>query len=179
MGIFHFPWAAVALAMAGLVSSSAPASGTKVTRIAIHKSAHTMELWDKDGRSATYPVSLGPGGPGFKRREGDRTTPVGRYHVVNRGPSKSFTIFMRLDYPNAEDRKRFNALKTEGALPIGATIGGDIGIHGGTPEGWNKSEDRTIAERDWTLGCIGVEDAEIRAIAKRVADGTIVDIDDE
>ena len=169
---------AVALAVAALVSSAATPA-PKVARIIIHKSAHTMQLRDKDGAVTTYPVSLGPGGAGVKHREGDKVTPVGHYHVVNRGPSKSFTIFMRLDYPNAEDRKRFNALKADGTLPAGATIGGDIGIHGGTPEGWNKRDDVTTAQRDWTLGCISVEDDEIRAIAKRVPDGKPVDIDDE
>jgi murein L,D-transpeptidase YafK len=154
-----------------------PQAPSKIVRIAIHKNAHTMELWDKTGLAATYPVSLGPGGAGFKKREGDKVTPVGRYHVVNRGPSK-FTVFMRLDYPNADDRKRFAQLKADGSLPKGATIGGDIGIHGGTPEGWNKEEAHSIAERDWTWGCIGVEDDEIREIAARVPDGTIVDIDD-
>jgi murein L,D-transpeptidase YafK len=154
-------------------------SRVKVTRITIHKGAHTMELRDKDGVTASYPVSLGPGGAGVKHREGDKVTPVGHYHVISRGPSKSFTIFMRLDYPNAEDRKRFAARKADGTLPAGATIGGDIGIHGGTPDGWNKREDVTMAQRDWTLGCISVEDDEIRAIAKRVPDGTPVDIDDD
>ena len=166
------------LALFGAIAAL-PAAPPKVAKIKIHKTVHTMELWDKDGLSATFPVSLGPGGPGVKRREGDRVTPVGHYHVLSRGPSTSFTIFMRLDYPNADDRKRFAQLKAAGELPHGATIGGDIGIHGGTPEGWNKRDDVPIAQRDWTLGCIGVENDEIRAIAKRVPDGTPVDIDDD
>ncbi len=175
MGISEW---AIVVALAGLVSSGA-APKSKVTRITIHKTAHTMQLVDKDGVATTFPVSLGPGGPGVKHREGDKVTPVGRYHVVSQGPSRQFTIFMRLDYPNAEDKKRFAARKAEGALPAGTTIGGDIGIHGGTPEGWNKRDDVTLAQRDWTLGCISVEDAEIRTIARRVPDGTPVDIDDE
>ncbi len=138
-----------------------------------------MELLDGDGGIARYQVSLGPGGPGFKRREGDRVTPVGHYRVVNRGPSKHFKIFMRLDYPNREDYARFAKLKALGSLSPDATIGGDIGIHGGTPGGFNYRADVSAPLRDWTLGCIGVEDDEIVAIAKRVADGTPVDIDDE
>ena len=151
---------------------------SKVVQIRIHKGRHTMEVIGKDGATDVYPVSLGPGGAGFKRREGDRVTPVGSYHVVNRGPSK-FKIFMRLDYPNADDRKRFRDLKARGELPDGAAIGGDIGIHGGTPEGWNHDPEKSFADRDWTLGCIGVEDEEITAIARRTPDGTPVDIDDE
>jgi murein L,D-transpeptidase YafK len=136
-----------------------------------------MILEGKDGAIASYPVSLGPGGPGYKHREGDRITPVGHYKVVNRGPS-TFKIFMRLDYPNAEDWARFRRLKAAGELPNGATIGGDIGIHGGTPDGLNHG-DTPIATRDWTLGCIGVEDDEIVEVARKVPDGTPVEIDDD
>jgi murein L,D-transpeptidase YafK len=163
-----------------VVALAAPGSTPpKVTRIRIHKSAHTMELESRDGAVASYPVSLGPGGTGFKRREGDRVTPVGHYKVVSRGPSKWFKIFMRLDYPNAEDWARFQRLRAAGELPRGATIGGDIGIHGGTPEGLNYMPETPLRLRDWTLGCIGVEDAEISEISRRVPDGTPVDIDDD
>jgi murein L,D-transpeptidase YafK len=168
-------WVAAALVFAATTHASAPA---KVTKIRIHKTAHTMVLEGKDGALATYPVSLGPGGAGFKHREGDKVTPVGHYKIVNRGPSKYFKTFMRLDYPNGDDWARFQRLKAAGELPPGATIGGDIGIHGGTPEGLNHA-DTPIATRDWTLGCIGVEDAEITDVARRVSDGTPVDIDDD
>jgi murein L,D-transpeptidase YafK len=144
----------------------------------IHKGKHLMELVDATGGVVSYPVSLGPGGAGFKRREGDRVTPTGHYKVVSRGPSQ-FKVFMRLDYPNAEDWARFRKLKADGTLPKGATIGGDIGIHGGTPPGLNHDKDAPLEHRDWTLGCIGVEDDEINEIARRVPDGTPVDIDDE
>ncbi len=170
--------AALAFTPRATVATAAQSRPGTVTKIAIHKAAHTMELLTADGVAARYAVSLGPGGAGFKRREGDRVTPVGRYHVQSRGPS-AFTIFMRLDYPNADDWKRFRALKAAGALPKDATIGGDIGIHGGTPDGYNARPDVTMEQRDWTLGCIGVEDEQIRAIARRVPDGTPVDIDDD
>jgi murein L,D-transpeptidase YafK len=153
-----------------LTSAAEPAPPKKAARILVKKSEHTMQLLGADGELlATYKVSLGPGGAGHKRREGDMVTPVGRYHVTMRQPSV-FKIFLRLDYPNAEDRARFERLKKAGELPRGATIGGDIGIHGGTPP--------AAKERDWTLGCVAVEDDEIVAIARLVPDGTIVDIDD-
>jgi murein L,D-transpeptidase YafK len=170
------PWA-IASILGLVVGPKAPTS--KVSAIRIHKVRHAMELHYKDGAVAEYPVSLGPGGAGPKHREGDRVTPVGHYKIVNRGPSKYFKIFMRLDYPNAEDRKRFLALKASGELPPHATIGGDIGIHGGTRPGLNHDPQTPIEWRDWTLGCIGVEDAEILEIATRTPDGTPVDIDDD
>ena len=163
-----------ALQVSALPPQSGGATAEPVARIHIQKSAHVMELLDKDDHPiATYRVAIGPGGDGRKNQEGDRVTPVGRYHVISRGPS-TFKVFMRLDYPNADDRVRFAKLKASGALPKHATIGGDIGIHGGSPPGYNTGE----ATHDWTLGCISVEDAEIVAIAPVVKDGTIVDIDD-
>src|SRR5690348_3293 len=118
-----------------LLGAKSPSAAPHAARIAIHKTRHVMEV-TTSGSVDTYLVSLGPGGPGFKHREGDRVTPVGHYHVVSRTRSV-FTIFMRLDYPNADDWKRFAQLKASGELPKDATIGGDIGIHGGTPVGLN------------------------------------------
>lgn len=153
-----------------LTTAAQAAPPKKAARILVKKSEHTMQLLAKDDEVlATYKVSLGPGGPGYKRREGDRVTPVGRYHVTMHQPSQ-FKIFLRLDYPNATDRARFERLKKAGELPNGATIGGDIGIHGGTPP--------SLKDRDWTLGCVAVEDDEIVEIAKLVPDGVAVDIED-
>ena len=150
-----------------------PAAG-RVTRVHIVKGAHTMELLDGERVVKTYRVALGPGGAGVKKREGDEITPVGRYHIVQRTPSR-FHVFMRLDYPNAEDRSRFAHLKASGELPKDATIGGDIGIHGAPPQAQWKAVHKLA---DWTLGCIAVDDAEIDEVASLVKDGTVVDIDD-
>ena len=121
-------------------------------------------------------VAIGPGGAGPKLREGDKVTPVGRYHVIRHQPSQ-YKVFLRLDYPNATDRARFTRLKREGALPKEATIGGDIGIHG-PPVTLSPAVKPLLKMTDWTLGCIAVDDDEISEIAARVPDGTIVDIED-
>lgn len=162
---------AFAAALALSLTLTAQAAPTRrATRILVKKGEHTMLLLGRDDEVlGSYTVSLGPGGPGNKKMEGDRVTPVGRYHVTLRHPSR-FKIFLRLDYPNAEDRARFARLKRAGELPDGATIGGDIGIHGGTPP--------SMKEQDWTLGCVAVEDDEIVEIARLVPDGVVVDIED-
>jgi murein L,D-transpeptidase YafK len=133
-----------------------------------------MELLDGERMLGRYAVAIGPGGAGPKHREGDRVTPVGRYHVVQRGPSSRFHVFMLVDYPNADDRARFVRMKAAGELPPDARIGGDVGIHGGNPNEWALVD----GARDWTLGCIAVTDAEIERVAAMVANGTVVDIDD-
>jgi murein L,D-transpeptidase YafK len=145
------------------------ATPQQATKIVIKKNAHELSLYRGDILMKTYKVAIGPGGSGFKHREGDRVTPVGHYHVTMHQPSQ-FHQFLRLDYPNAEDRVRFE--KTHAP---GESIGGDIGIHGSPPQlGW-KPIHKTV---DWTLGCIAVDDDEIDEIGSRVADGTPVEIED-
>jgi murein L,D-transpeptidase YafK len=169
-----------ALATTSLLSASTPAdtsAAPRVTRMHLTKGTHTLALYDGDTVVASFLASLGPGGLGFKRREGDNVTPNGHYHVLSHQRSR-YRVFLRLDYPNAEDRARFAALKASGELPIDARIGGDIGIHG-TPQGHAYDDERaSFRGADWTLGCIGVQDDEIDRIAAWVRDGTGIDIED-
>jgi murein L,D-transpeptidase YafK len=166
--------AAVALVSFGLIGAGTPqpSSHAKVTRVHVKKSTRTMELLHGTEVVATYSVAVGKGGPGHKRMEGDMVTPTGHYRVVRHTPSH-LRIFMLLDYPNAEDRARFQEAKKNGELPKNATIGGDIGIHGEPPEAkpFKKAEYQSH-------GCVVLEDAEIDQVARLVADGTPVDIED-
>ena len=159
----------VALTLLGAGASPPPAH---VTRVHVDKSAREMKLYDGETVVATYAVAVGKGGLGPKKREGDLVTPVGHYRVVKHVPSY-LRIFMQLDYPNAEDRARFDDLKKRGELPKNATIGGDIGIHGEPPEAkpFKKAE-------YGSHGCVVLEDAEIDQVARMVPDGTPVEIED-
>jgi murein L,D-transpeptidase YafK len=143
-----------------------------VTRVHVKKSERKMELFAGDKVVATYDVAVGKGGAGPKKREGDLVTPIGRYHVVKHMPSH-LRIFLQIDYPNADDRARFDELKRRGELPKNATIGGDIGIHGEPPEAkpFKKAEYQSH-------GCVVLEDAEIDQVARMVPDGTLVEIED-
>ncbi len=175
------PLAALLLALLAVPSPSdaktdGPPRAPRITRVHIVKSRHLLELFAGEERVASYVASMGMGGSGPKRREGDARTPVGRYHVTMHQPSQ-YEIFLRLDYPNAADWARFAELKREGAIPKDAAIGGDIGIHG-PPVGTPEDQALALQGRDWTLGCIAVTKEEIREIARRVPDGTVVDIDD-
>lgn len=170
----------VAALGAALSSPAAAADAPVVSRVVIKKDAHELSLVTGRGERervlATYKVAIGPGGGGPKLREGDLVTPVGRYRVVARHRSQ-FEFFLRLDYPNAEDRARFAALKESGALPPDARIGGDIGIHG-PPTSLDAASAAALGAYDWTLGCVAVSRGEIRQIARLVRDGTVVDIED-
>jgi len=172
--------AVVAWTLFATVAVSASAQNpapTRVTRMKLAKSTHTLTLYDGERVVTSFTASIGPGGAGFKQREGDDVTPVGEYRVIGHQPSK-YRIFLPLDYPNAEDRARFAARKARGELPVDAHIGGDIGIHG-TPQGHQYDAVRpTLRGEDWTAGCIAVQDDEIDRIAAWVRDGTVIDIED-
>jgi murein L,D-transpeptidase YafK len=169
-----------ALATISLLTTSTAADTVgvpHVTRLRLTKRGHALTLYDGDVVVAFFLASIGPGGFGFKRREGDNVTPNGHYHVVSHQPSR-FRIFLRLDYPNSDDRARFAVLKASGELPADARIGGDIGIHG-TPQGHAYDDERAgLRGADWTLGCIALEDDEIDRVAAWVRDGTPIDIED-
>lgn len=174
----------VGLALSSLLvcshAESAPtptSAPKKVAKVHIKKKDHTLDLLAADDSVVHhYKVAIGPGGSGPKRQEGDMTTPVGRYHITMHQPSQ-YKIFLRLDYPTAADFKRFNALKASGDLPKNATIGGDIGIHG-PPVSYPDFAKPLLKARDWTAGCIALDDAEISEVAGLVKDGTVVEIED-
>ena len=103
----------------------------------------------------------------MKRRQGDRATPEGRYRIVkkkDRGQSVYHRALL-LDYPNAEDRKRFAAAKKRGEIPRASVIGGLIEIHGEGGRGW-----------DWTKGCVALRNDHIDDLFPRVPVGTPVTI---
>lgn len=160
----------LALLCLSLVGAGQPRPA--VTSVHVKKSARTMELLAGDTVVATYAVAVGKGGLGPKKKEGDMVTPVGRYHVVKHLPSY-LRIFLQIDYPNADDRARFEELKKNGEIPKNAHIGGDIGIHGEPPEAkpFHKAEYQSH-------GCMVLDDAEIDEVARMVVDGTPVLIED-
>jgi hypothetical protein len=70
-----------------------------------------------------YDVLGASGGPGPKLKEGDLQVPEGVYRIDSANPNSRFHVALRLDYPNAFDRRM--------AAREGRTnLGGDIMIHG-------------------------------------------------
>ena len=155
---------ALTLTLSPAAGAGATASAV-VTSIHIDKQAHTLELLSGDLVVARYKAAIGPGGHGPKRFEGDRRTPVGRYHVVGRIPGL-FHNFLTVSYPNDADRRRYAELKARGEVPPGRSVGFGIGIHGGG------------TESDWTLGCVALSNDDIDAVVRRVRAGTPIVITD-
>ena len=92
------------------------------------KAGRTMEVWvsGTDGKwkhLKDYPILGASGALGPKLRQGDLQVPEGMYRVESLNPNSLYHLALRVDYPNAEDRRH-------GAEDGRTELGGDIMIHG-------------------------------------------------
>lgn len=75
----------------------------------VTKDDKRLEVWAsaRDGWHPVkdYAIRAASGGPGPKLREGDRQVPEGLYDVVGLNPNSSYHLSMKLNYPNAFDRR--------------------------------------------------------------------------
>ena len=129
-----------------------------VRKIVIEKSNKKMYLLDVNGCIVKqYDVVTGKN-KGPKQCDGDKKTPEGTYHIVEKRDSK-YHKFLALDYPQAKDLKK--------AKELGCYAGDSIGIHS-----WIKG-----LPMDGSLGCIRVKTkAEILEVNSLVSVGTEVEI---
>lgn len=102
-----------------------------------------LELWARDSdapfrKVATYAVTASSGGPGPKRREGDRQVPEGCYTIAVFNPKSRFHLSLGLNYPNEWDR----------VISDRERPGGEIYIHGGAA----------------SIGCLPLGDAGIEEV---------------
>jgi lipoprotein-anchoring transpeptidase ErfK/SrfK len=135
--------------------------------IVVSKAERLLTLYKNGRKVLTYPIRLGFNGIREKQYQGDGATPEGRYRVTRKrgqGQTQFFRAFV-LDYPNREDRRRFDLAKKSGRIPPTKSIGGQIEIHG--------SDNELMAQ---TLGCIMLENPHMAALFDRVDPGTPVTI---
>ena len=123
------------------------------------KEEKVLELWGAGGRGgfkklASYPVLAASGGPGPKRREGDRQVPEGFYNLTVLNPNSAYHLSIRVDYPNAEDI-------AHGTVERGQ-MGGDIYIHGNAKSIGCLAMGDPAIEEIWPLvGTVGLKNCKI------------------
>lgn len=135
--------------------------------LVVVKAKRQLTLYRNGRAVASYPVRLGFNGVQEKRFEDDGATPEGTYRVIrmkDRGQTEFYRAIL-LDYPNAEDRRRFQAGRQSGAVPDQARIGGNIEIHGEANRGLSQ-----------TLGCVMLDNRQMDALFREVGVGTPVTI---
>ncbi len=143
-------------------------SRTNQTTAILVDKLRRLVLVYRDGRQvAHFPAELGANGLRRKEHAGDRATPEGKYRVVQvkHAPATKFYKALLLNYPNDEDRMRFDLGKRRGMISAGAGIGSLIEIHGDGGEG-----------RDWTDGCIALTNEDMDRLFPHVQVGTPVTI---
>ena len=146
-------------------------------RIVIEKSARKLMLHSGGKVVRTYRIGLGFAPGGDKEREGDGRTPEGEVYICAKNRKSKFYLSLGLSYPNVEDAARgladrlitrtqhdriVDAITSCERPPWDTKLGGEIFIHG------NGSA------RDWTWGCIALDDADIRELFDAVPEGTEV-----
>ncbi len=128
--------------------------------VIVDKLEHRCYLIERGRAQKSYTVNLGRNWYEDKLRENDAATPEGVYRVTRKFISPRFGYALPVDYPNAEDRRRFASLKKDGRLPGNARIGGLIEIHG-----------RGRPDEDWTDGCVALEDGDMKDLYLKAYSG--------
>jgi len=133
----------------------------------VDKFAKKMIVY-KDGKQVnSFEVELGKNWIGHKLHKGDKATPEGEYHVVKKKDNSQTKYYkaLLLNFPNENDKKRFDANKRNGTLSKRAQIGGLIEIHGDGGRGI-----------DWTEGCVALTNKDMDWLFKKAQPGTLVTI---
>jgi murein L,D-transpeptidase YafK len=153
--------------------------------IIIHKHTRTLLLCREGRVESTYAVALGRNWAADKSIEGDEATPLGEFYICAKNPRSKYFLSMCISYPNAEDAARglaaglitpeqqaeiLAAIRELRTPPQRTRLGGEIYIHGQDPAQGNGRS------KDWTRGCIAVENAAMRELYDRVSIGTRVRI---
>lgn len=135
--------------------------------IVVDKLKRQLEVYDGGKKIASFTAELGANGLKPKRHAGDRATPEGRYRITDLRASNATRFYkaLMLNYPNAEDRARFEFGKRRGEIPQRASIGSLIEIHGEGGEG-----------KDWTDGCVALRNRDMDTLFRYARVGTPVTI---
>ena len=139
----------------------------QATAIVVSKAERELSVYKGGRKVVSYPVRLGFNGMLEKQFQGDGATPEGRYRVIDRrGPGQTqFYRALALDYPNGEDRRRFQLAKRSRKISPFKSIGGQIEIHG--------ADNERLAQ---TLGCVMLDNSNMTVLYESVPVGTPVTI---
>jgi len=139
----------------------------EAVKIVVKKKERKLLLYQHGELFKMYPVDLGKNPKGSKIHQGDMKTPEGEYCIVEKrdlGQTK-FYLALVLNYPNDQDKIRYETAVRNGLLPKETGIGGMIEIHG---EGLGF---------DWTQGCIALGNPSMQELFKKIPLGTTVRIE--
>ncbi|MBK1642377.1 hypothetical protein CKO12_10905 [Chromatium okenii] len=163
----------VAIGLLGVTSCSnhkprEPKITGPIDKVVVKKAQRQLQLLSRGQVARTYRVALGGSPLGHKYREGDQRTPEGTYILDWRKPKSQFYKAIHVSYPNAADKRN--------SAQQGYKPGGMIMVHGFPNYIQSEGMKKYYNSRDWTHGCIAVQNHEIDEIWKLVPDGTPIQI---
>lgn len=139
-----------------------------VDYVLVKKRERKLYLYSEDQVVKSYKIALGKQPDGQKLEEGDSKTPEGLYTLDWRNPHSKFFRSIHVSYPNV--------VQTRSAREAGVDPGGAIMIHG-QPNDWAERIKLTFSFKDWTEGCIALENQDMIEVWDLVRDGTPIKID--
>ena len=160
-------------------NTTPPARDLENPRLVVTKSERKLEIFDGDKLLKTYKIVLGFTPEGDKAQEGDGKTPLGEFYVFTKNDQSKFYLSLGLSYPSIDDAARglrenlisideHDAIVkavNEGKMPPQNTrLGGEIYIHGGG------------TAKDWTWGCMALENEEMKELFEAVPVGARITI---
>ncbi|QKJ31430.1 L,D-transpeptidase family protein [Mucilaginibacter mali] len=130
-------------------------------RILVLKSERKMILLRKGVSMLTLPINLGFQPVGKKQFDKDGKTPEGIYDVdLKYTRDDAYYKSMLISYPNPDEKQY--------AKQKGLSAGNGIMVHGTKPDKVNA--------KDWTAGCIALQNKDMDTLFDRVAQGTVIEI---
>ncbi len=135
--------------------------------IVISKADRVLSLYKNGRKVLAYPIRLGSRGIRAKQHYGDGATPEGEYRIHRKRGSGQTPYFraLLLDYPNADDRRRFQEAQKAGLIPRSQPMPGLIQLHG-TAQGIT----------DQPFGSVLLDNPHIAKLFDQVSVGTPVTI---
>src|SRR6476659_8107703 len=148
-------------------------------RIVVYKRERKLEFYSDQKLLRTYRVGLGFNPVPDKQHEGDGATPEGDFYVFVKNNKSAYYLSLGVSYPSVEDAERglrdglitkaqyetiVDAQRRKVGPPQYTKLGGLIYIHGNG------------ASSDWTLGCVALENDDIKELYDAVSVGTPVTI---
>jgi murein L,D-transpeptidase YafK len=149
-------------------------------KIVVTKSKRHLALYSNGSVVRVYRVGLGFSPSGDKMQQGDGRTPEGEFYVCVKNANSRYYLSLGLSYPNKSHAERgladglitraqFNeiarAIDRKARPRWDTRLGGEIFIHGHG------------SSSDWTLGCVALDNEDMKELFDAVPNGTPVVIE--
>lgn len=137
---------------------------TEIDGLVVYKSERKLVAFSKGKIVKSYRIALGKSPIGAKQFQGDNKTPEGVYFINGKNGHSIAYKNLGISYPNSKDNSNSR----------GKPTGRDIKIHGLMNNLWFIGNLHQL--KDWTNGCIAVNNSEMEELFHAVRIGAKIEI---